>query len=377
MSNRPLAVAVVPLSLAASTAFATPAWAVGQPSREARSAAVQRGLWFIYRLALDKENFASFATDFLWCFYTISVTSADPAIRKLAREMGRRMGLRFRRWWPRLPPGTDAEWTGELMMGVYAMERLGLQHRLLRADLEAASKRMTPQQYLGFDPRREAPPLDIPDECATCGAYNQRGDRWCRRCGHELDPATPLDVFCDALIGSYFLDHFGARFGVRYRYSLRWLPKARERYWDKVDKNGLIDRLNVVTHVLYTLSDYGALKLDPRWVEPEYRFLLENYERVLALDDPEMIAETTDCLKLLGHSEDDPRIVRAHAYLLSRQKPDGSWRNPDGDDDYDQYHTTWTAIDGLREYGPRRVALAFPEVQADLEAWARERKTTR
>jgi hypothetical protein len=42
-------------------------------------------------------------------------------------------------------------------------------------------------------------------------------------------------------------------------------------------------------------------------------------------------------------------------FLLSRQNPDGSWGITKTTDIDRRYHSTWTAVDGLREYRWTRV----------------------
>jgi hypothetical protein len=46
----------------------------------------------------------------------------------------------------------------------------------------------------------------------------------------------------------------------------------------------------------------------------------------------------------------DESIRAGFDFLLSTQNPDGSWGDPKNEDLYSRYHTTWTVIDGLRDY---------------------------
>src|SRR5256714_2180788 len=53
-----------------------------------RARAVRRGLKFIYRTALDKNNFEAYGSDYLWCFYTVGASVSDASVRRLAQQMG-------------------------------------------------------------------------------------------------------------------------------------------------------------------------------------------------------------------------------------------------------------------------------------------------
>jgi hypothetical protein len=57
-----------------------------------------------------------------------------------------------------------------------------------------------------------------------------------------------------------------------------------------------------------------------------------------------------DCLRAFGLTEFDRGIAAAMEYLLARQNADGSWGDLHGTDVQKRYHTTWTAVDALRDY---------------------------
>ena len=61
-----------------------PLWPGARHTHEDRARAIRRGLAFIYRLATAEKNFAAYGDDFLWCFYTLSATTADPWLKRTA-----------------------------------------------------------------------------------------------------------------------------------------------------------------------------------------------------------------------------------------------------------------------------------------------------
>jgi squalene cyclase len=90
------------------------------------------------------------------------------------------------------------------------------------------------------------------------------------------------------------------------------------------------------------------------------------------MEDPEMLGEFLDCLKSFGLKNSHPLIRTGMDYLLSQQNADGSWGDVEAAEDiYLVYHSTWTAIDGLRDYAWRGEGLSFPKLKPLLEQWAK------
>ena len=86
--------------------------------------------------------------------------------------------------------------------------------------------------------------------------------------------------------------------------------------------------------------------------------------------DPELLGELLDSLKAFGLRDSHPLIIRGAKYLLGAQHEDGSWGDPDEEYLRRRCHTTWTAIDGLRNYAWRAERLSRPEVKTMLKQWA-------
>jgi hypothetical protein len=73
------------------------------------------------------------------------------------------------------------------------------------------------------------------------------------------------------------------------------------------------------------------------------------------------VGEYLDTLRSFGLNESDPEVAAGIRFLLARQNPDGSWGDPNDSDIYNRYHSTWTAIDGLRAYARQGESVTFPE----------------
>jgi hypothetical protein len=277
----------------------------GQPG------AIQRGMDFIISVARNPAYFADYGDDLLWCFYSISATSGDPGLSKIAGSVGRERALAWRRLHPTLPPDANAGTIAEMAFGSYAAEKLGVPDPRLKEQIRAAAPRFPVRDYLKFDPAHEPPP--------------------------------DYDTWCDALVTSYTGDRFGVTLGAPWAAVIKWLPQMRPYDVRK-------DPLYAITHLVYTMNDYSLRQLDPECLKPEFEFLKSNFQNALQEGDPEPLGEYIDTLKSFGLRDDDPLIRKGVRFLLAAQNPDGSWGDPKDRDIYNRYHATWTAIDGLRDY---------------------------
>lgn len=335
-----------------------PLWPGSRFTEEERRRAVLRGLRFVYQTALREENFEQYGSDYLWCFYTVSAAVRDPAVRRLARRMGVERARRWRRTHASLPADADAQTVADYAFGADAAQSLGLRAPRLKEHIRRAAGAFTARDFLLFDPLAEGPPRDVPAECEFDRASHPRGARECRRCGRPLRMRTPQDVWYDALITAYVGERYGVRLGARYADVLRWLPSLRPY---RVGEGGeeFYDTVYALTHVVYTLNDYGRYRLDPRWLPLEFAFLKNNVGEAVARGDADMLGEFVDSLRAFGLTEADPEIRLGVEYLLAHQNPDGSWGDPSARDIYLRYHPTWNAVAALSEYDWRGFGPAF------------------
>ena len=341
-----------------------PLWPGARYTISDRDTALERGLNFIYHTASDPAVFADWGHDLLWCFYTISATSKDPKLREMARKMGHERALEWRRINPMVPAKISVDEVATLLYGSDAADRLGARDPGFKQQLRNAVRGYTATDFLLFDPAREPPPSDIPDQCAKCKRWNDRGVTVCRYCGAALTMRNRYDVWTDALIITYSEEIYGVRMGAPYRDVIRWIPVMRPYpARASVSTGAFYDVTYAITHVIYTLNDYNRYLLSPTWLPQEYQYLKTNLEEAVKLQDPETLGEFLDTLRDFGMTERDPLIRAGVDYALSKQNPDGSWGDLTDPDIYSRYHSTWTAIDGLREYGFHGKRLSFPSLE--------------
>jgi len=330
--------------------------------------AVERGLDFIYRFACKRRNFSNYGSDLLWCFYLIASTSKNRQLRARAREMGKERARQWRHDHASLPSDPDAEVVVDYLYGTSAADKLGFADARLDAEIMKASRDFQAAEYLYFDPGKEAPPTDVSEPC-VCGVVNERGRRRCVKCGKGLTRLNRYEVGFYALTRTYSGERFGVTLGARYADVIRWLPALRP--YRGIGDPEFYDTVYFVTHVVYTLNAYGVYKLSPRWLPQEFNFLKAQLPSVIATDDPEMVGEFVDSLKAFGLRDTHPLIRSGIKYLLSKQNDDGSWGDVISADPYLRYHSTWTAVDGIREYAWRGERLCFPRLLPAIKRSAR------
>jgi hypothetical protein len=338
-----------------------------------REQAIQRGMDFIYGMACNPEHFAECGQELLYFFHKIASTSLDKNLRRMARGMVKE---RFRQWQRNnepLPPDADTdtiilgyheEWTAKL---------LGVRNVARKHQLQEAARRFTVDDFFWFNPFTEAPATDVPNTC-YCGTWNERGRKRCsnRKCKAELLMMTRYEVWYYSLTRAYCAHSFGLKLGANYLDVLNWLPTLYP-YLGRESTSDLefVDSIYAISHLVYTLNDYGVYNLSPRWLPREYEFLQSNLHEAIELDNPDMMGEILDSLMSFGLTDRHQLIRKGIDFLLSRQNHDGSWGDAEPDYLYGRYHPTWTAIDGLREFAWRGEGLKFPKALPLLKQWAK------
>jgi hypothetical protein len=312
-----------------------------------RRLAVRRGMDFIIQFARQPKIFVENGADLLWCFYAIASTAADPDLSQMAWAAGRERAAEYRRLHSAVPADATVGDIIDLVHGNYSADMIAGNVAPIKEQLRRAATRFSPYEYMWYDATREPPPSDVPNECSR-GHQNERGVNVCRRCGEKLTMQSRYDVWLDSVIASYTGDKYGIVLGARYADVIRWAA-VMHPYRPRFGNPEFIQMVYAATHVVYTSNDYSKYLLSPRCLPDEFNFLKATLTEAIALEDPETMGEFLDSLRAFGLTESDPLIRTGMDYTLRTQNPDGSWGDPKGDD-YSRYHSTWTAVDGLREY---------------------------
>jgi hypothetical protein len=339
----------------------------------ARDRALARGLTFVERATRRPQALESFGSALIYSLSFMATTALDAEVRRYTRQLAlRSFRLWQQLWGPRLPADHDADTVSEFVHAYGAAERLGLRFPRQMDALRRASRRFRAADYLWFDPRREPPPADVPEFCA-CGWSNPRRRRRCvnRGCRARLDRMSPLRVWTISLTAAFCGDRNGVPFGIGYERMMRWLPRMRA-YQGPGDVAAFYDSAYAISHVVYTLNDYGVWLLDPRLLPAEFEYLRTHLPAALEVGDPDMVGEFLDSLRAFGLGNQDAQVAAGIDFLVGSQNRDGSWGEADGNGDYPRFHATWAALDGLRDFAWRGPGLSYPRLRPALRRWARE-----
>jgi hypothetical protein len=345
-----------------------PLWPGSKYTEADRSRALLRALAYIGHSADQPANFADYGTDFLYCFYSIAVSARDPELSAAADRLARQAAARWAKLHAAVPRQASADDVADLVFGWLAASQLGQDDHRIKPELRQAAARFTAVDYLLFDPAKEPPPSDIPEKCPHDSVSNPRGAKVCRKCGRSLTMRSKYDVWEDALITTYTGDRYGIQLGTTYRDAIQWMGSMRP-YLDRgqTSEGMFYDIVYALTHVVYTLNDYGRYLLPRDLLPQEYSYLRRNLPEAIALRDPETMGEFLDSLKSFGLTTSDEVIQTGMNYLLSTQRPDGTWSAPGEKDVYTLYHSAWTGIDGLKDCRWQGQGLNFPELRPLLE----------
>ena len=326
----------------------------------AHETAIDRGLNFIYRLATTEKCFANYGSFLICCFALLSATSLDRRLRRLGRVRAKQLLQRWSCKHPLLPADASSDLLLEFILVGYAQRRIGQPDPVGARTISLVARRFSASDLLGFDPVIESPPDDLPYPC-DCTFQNLRGRKACKQCKRRLRIRSRYRVWMEALANTFVAERCGVVFGARYADVLKWLPTMRPYPVFTKDEEAdqlWADVIYAVTHIVYTLNDYGTYKLSPRWLPEEFAFLKANIEVACARHDPEVLGELVDSLKAFGLRPTHPLMVRGTGFLLTSQKEDGSWGDPAEENIRRRCHTTWTAIDGLRAVSGKRLGRA-------------------
>lgn len=338
---------------------------------QARARSVERGVGFLERLAKRRGGLDQFGSGLLYCCGFLSATTPDPTLKMRAQRLTH---TAFQSWClanaEALHDGCAPSITAAVQT-MDAVSRAGKHYPRIKRHLAEAARRCDATEFHGFDARHEGPPSDIPDLC-DCGVENRRGARKCANCGAKLTRMPAMRAWYMCFIGAYCGERYGVKLGVNFKEAVQWLPAMRNYLGPKRGWGRFHDSVYGITHLVYTLNDYGQYLLKPEWLAYEYAFLQKHWAEPIEADDPDMTGEFLDSLRAFGLTESDPAIRYAMEYLIESQNEDGSWGAKEKEVDYRRFHATWAAIDGLREFRWKRYGLSFPKLLPMVESWAKQ-----
>jgi hypothetical protein len=307
--------------------------------------AAMRALELLYAIAGNDSAFRVHDGHFLLAFALIGTTSRHATLRRRALDMGRERARHWLADWSRVRARLDADSVLQAVISLDAAGRLGMQSAGIRRDLRAVVARYSTPALLYFDPATEAPPTDVPEDCA-CDYVNARGRRSCQSCRRRLKTRSAYDIWYYALTNVYFCERQRIQIGARLSDVMRHLASLRP--YPRPDARDHYQAIYAVTHAVYVSNDYGRHRLAPQEWARELAFLKACMRPALERREPDTVGEIIDSLLALGVADTHPLIAAGRTFLVETQQPDGGWGGEG--DDYGRFHALWTAIDGLRDH---------------------------
>ena len=239
----------------------------------------------------------------------------------------------------------------DAIASVYALESTSVPHayksEIMRFCVHLSS--YCASDYFGWDVRGSSPPSSgVPELCIKCGScttvtQNGRGGSLdlnkpatCSKCSETLNLLTRQRALCNAIVYLYYANRVGVKLGADYKDALKWLPDVRPyKGPHQLDWTEYVDQCYLVTHVVFTLSEWGALRLDKELLPHEYFFLREHMVSQIRVKNVHLVGEFVEALRIFGCDDDDDIVKQGINFLLKEQsKSDGSWDREEGNDAY-------------------------------------------
>ncbi len=308
---------------------------------------IERGLAFLKAFAGRHRILEAYGHDVLFLFLHVATTSRRRRLRTAALKTGRFLAERWRQR-QRVPRDSDALVC--VLIAEQAAHDLGYRDPVFRQRLRSALRVNDIVRCLGFDPGLEPPPADLPEYCPRCESENARGRRTCAFCRKQLEFLSRYRVWLDSLVVTEHFKRWGPIANGMYTDAVRWIRTMRPYPSGNVmEDSEAWEAAYAITHVIYTLSHYSRRRLSLRWLEQEYEHLRTVLPQALAGEDCDLVGECVDTLATFGLSRKGRVLQPSVRFLTQTQNHDGSWGSPT-DDDHTRIHTTWAAIDGIRDH---------------------------
>lgn len=359
------------LVAAPSPAYRAPVLAsTSKALAQRRRSAAYGALGFLDRVTRRRGVVEQYGSSLLYSFAFLATTAKDAQLAAWGEQIAWRCLGTWRRTRARAQAALSPTSLLDATFAIGAAARLGARDEETIRALNGWARHFEPVHLLGFDPLTTAPPENEIEAC-TCGANGTAGRR-CGACGATRARVSRYKSFCVALTTAYCGDAVGVRLGANYADVLRWIGAIRPYPRHPRDFTRYHEALYCITHVVYTLNDYGRYRLAREWLAEEFDFLTRALRVALEIGDPDMVGECLDSLMAFRIDERDEGFRAGIEFLLDAQHADGSF----GDLELPplaRCHATWAALDGLREFRWRPERLR----DASWGAWLGHRNVDR
>ena len=332
---------------------------------QTRRKAVLSGLDAIAALSSDQANFDQFGNDAIQCFYDVARATEDPVranalmfVEQLAHKWRHRILSRGWRSSGRPTPQQILE----TIVGLYCLERVGVSAPKLKEDVVHAVTLTGPdaddslkpyscKDYFGWDPVHDA---SVPEGVAEVLSG---------------EAVTVYRTLCNSLIHAFYAERASINIGCGYADVLAKVATLRPyKSHGELPWESYVDQAYLITHVVFTLNNWGELALEPELLPHEHLFIRENLGVAVRERDAHLVGEYVECLRAFGSDDSDPLIQLGMTFLLRAQDP-ATHRWDVGGDAYTSYHATMVACQALLVHTHRGYGPGLPSCVAVLEKW--------
>jgi len=266
-----------------------------------RKRAIIRGLDLIFSMAQRSENFDRFGNDIIQCFYDVATVTGEP-VRSRALMYVEQLAHRWKHsvmlnGWKENSKPKPLEII-ETIIGMYCMERVGIHHDVKDEVLMfIGNQELTGYRaidYLGWDPENQPPPNEMKDLYSGLTITRYRS-------------------MSDALIHTFYAHRVGLKLGCSYADVFKWLHIFHPyKSSHELPMQSFIDQCYLVTHVIFTLNNWGELRLIPELLPHEFCFVKQNLMMHIERNDIHLVGEFIEVLRAFGVNDSDTLIQELH-----------------------------------------------------------------
>ena len=180
---------------------------------------------------------------------------------------------------------------------------------------------------------------------------------------------TVYRTLCNSLIHAFYAERASIDIGCGYADVLAKVATLRPyKSHGELPWESYVDQAYLITHVVFTLNNWGELALEPELLPHEHLFIRENLGVAVRERDAHLVGEYVECLRAFGSDDSDPLIQLGMTFLLRAQDPN-THRWDVGGDAYTSYHATMVACQALLVHTHRGYGPGLPSCVAVLEKW--------
>jgi len=220
---------------------------------------------------------------------------------------------------------------------------------------------------MGYDPSCQQLPLTPKSHCSNCSheVTKKESRVKCVKCNHALKMKVDYGSLTDAVVWAYVFHDIGIPIechdgSTSLSEVVKILPLARSyQRIDELGHNFYRLQCYFLTHLIYVFSDWGQHALRRQLFADEFEFIVRNMTLAIRIDDPEVVAEFIQCLKILQVTpSSDPDvwtlIELGYKYLIGKEAEKGKegkglWVGAN-DSLYNRYHSSYCASIALYDY---------------------------